>query len=120
MRANHTPARGINPEGWGVIITLLYGRAELIYTTYKYYNIPILSLTLIELNVKSTLSESMPSRISFPPAKGQAGRRGAEWLKKFGPRGPNFLSHPRGSGKEEGQMAQEVWPSRAKLLVSWF
>ena len=24
-------------------------------------------------------------------------------LKKFGPRGPNFLSHPRGSRKEEGQ-----------------
>ena len=53
MRANHTPARGINPEGWGVIITLLYGRAELIYTTYKYYNIPILSLTLIKLNMIS-------------------------------------------------------------------
>ena len=62
MRANHTPARGINPEGWGVIITLLYGRAELIYTTYKYYNIPILSLTLIKLNVTSTLSVDIGKR----------------------------------------------------------
>ena len=38
------------------------------------------------------------------------------WLKKFGPLGPNFLSRLPLSLPAPSGVAQEVWPSRAKLL----
>ena len=96
--------------------------AELIYTTYKYYNIPILSLTLIKLNMisryrqKSRREGEVLSGSRSLALEGQnswatpekRGGRGADGSTSLG---LNFLCRPRGSRKDRGKTSWFEPPS---------
>ena len=83
-------AQILNSPRWGVIISHYY-MAELI---------------LLKSNWAAQNHDTLPLSFLLPLGR----------LKKFGPRGPNFLSRLPLSLPAPSGAAQEVWPSRAKLL----